>query len=231
MMDRYSIKATKYNNKINTQTLETNFYERLMNMAIKNHFADTIKEAFKLAAKIVGQSADAHDVIQDAATIALSHANAPEQTSDDFKLWFYRVVRNKAIDKVRANNRQQRRSAPVPTDRYKNADGDSNSASIENLGSCESTNPDIQLQAIELQTHIKDALASVSVAHREIVLLKDYHGFSYDEISVILDIAKGSVMSRLHRSRLALRTELTRRSTKQAPSSNKSDAEHNKGGN
>lgn len=202
-----------------------------MNMAIKNHFADTIKEAFKLAAKIVGQPADAHDVIQDAAAIALSHANAPAQTSDDFKLWFYRVVRNKAIDKVRADARQQKRSAPEVTHKYENADAESNSAGIENLGSCESTSPHSQLQAVELQTHIKDALAKVTVAHREIVLLKDYHGFSYDEISVILDIAKGSVMSRLHRARLALRAQLTQLSAHEQSYANKNDTKRNRGGN
>jgi len=46
------------------------------------------------------------------------------------------------------------------------------------------------------------------VQQREIVLLKDYHDFSYLQIAEILDIAPGSVMSRLHRSRNALKEAL-----------------------
>ena len=45
----------------------------------------------------------------------------------------------------------------------------------------------------------------ITIEQREIVLLKDFHGFNYSEIAEILDIPKGSVMSRLHRARLALR--------------------------
>ena len=46
------------------------------------------------------------------------------------------------------------------------------------------------------------------MGQREIILLKDFHGFAYGEIANILDIQKGTVMSRLHRARLALREHL-----------------------
>jgi len=45
---------------------------------------------------------------------------------------------------------------------------------------------------------------------REIIMLKDFHGFNYAQIAEILDIPKGSVMSRLHRARMALRTLLVK---------------------
>jgi RNA polymerase sigma-70 factor (ECF subfamily) len=57
-------------------------------------------------------------------------------------------------------------------------------------------------------TALNQALISISVQQREIVLLKDYHDFSYLQIAEILDIAPGSVMSRLHRSRNALKEAL-----------------------
>ncbi len=165
------------------------------------HFADTLKDAFKLATRIVSQPADAHDVIQDAATIALSHDSAPNQTSLDFKPWFYRIVRNKAIDKVRADARQQNRQP--------NQEMQQSVEPCLGLMASSTTEPQIQLLASEVQTHIDAALMSISLENREIVLLKDYHGFSYEEIASILDIPKGSVMSKLHRARVALRNKLT----------------------
>lgn len=167
-------------------------------------FADMLNDAFKLAAKIVSQPADAQDVIQDAAAIALSHDSAPSQTSLDFKPWFYRIVRNKAIDRVRADVRQDNRHGNHDSQQL-----------IENVGTESGVNtsstrePQAMLLASEVQAHIDTALMSVSVDNREIVLLKDYHGFSYEEIASILDVPKGSVMSKLHRARVALRTKLT----------------------
>lgn len=165
------------------------------------HFADMLKDAFRLATRIVSQPADAHDVIQDAAAIALSHDGAPNQTSLDFKPWFYRIVRNKAIDKVRADARQQNRQP--------NQEMQQSIEPCQGLMGSSTTEPLTQLLASEVQTHIDTAVMSISLENREIVLLKDYHGFSYEEIASILDIPKGSVMSKLHRARVALRNKLS----------------------
>lgn len=155
------------------------------------HLLDAIKDAFKLAVNIVREPADAHDVMQDAATIALSHHSAPEFNSSAFKPWFYRVVRNKAIDKTRY------------AAKHRHEEFDDQSVSSSTL-----ENPDVKLESLQLRQNIKEALAALSLEHREIVLLKDYHSFSYAEIAEILGIAKGSVMSRLHRARMALKAQL-----------------------
>lgn len=52
------------------------------------------------------------------------------------------------------------------------------------------------------------ALQKLPQAQREIVLLRDLEGFSYDEIALLLDCPAGTVMSRLHRARAQLRTLL-----------------------
>lgn len=162
------------------------------------HFANMVKDAFKLAAKIVNNAPDAHDVIQDAAAIAISHGSAPKFSDEAFKPWFYRVVRNKAIDKIRSTQRETKRQASGEND------------SIEYQASTHKTmqNPELQMVEFQQQNDLNSALAAISIEHRGIVLLKDYHDFSYAQIAEILDIAKGSVMSRLHRARMALRNEL-----------------------
>ena len=151
-----------------------------------------LNDAFKLAASIVHNSADAHDVIQDSAAIALSHRSAPTPSSEEFRPWFYKVVRNKSIDRARANQVKVKRQ------------NDDASAQIEETSS-DVDGPESKALAINRQQMITEALDSISVKQREIVMLKDFHDFSYAEIADILDIAKGSVMSRLHRARLALK--------------------------
>jgi len=144
--------------------------------------------AFALAYQMLGKREDAMDIIQDAATVAINHTSAPETNSNEFKPWFYKVVRNKSLDQLR---RQQRFIHE--------------SLEHQSLTADSASSPDIQLEQLQLKDSIHNALMCISIEQREIVLLKDYHSFNYEQIAEILDIPKGSVMSRLHRARLALR--------------------------
>lgn len=146
------------------------------------------QSAYAMAYQMLGKREDAMDIIQDAAAVALSHNSAPLSHSDEFKPWFFKVVRNRALDKLR---RQQRFFHESLTE-----DSTINDAKDE---------PQIQLEQLQLKQTIHKALMAITFEQREIVLLKDYHGFNYSQIAQILDIPKGSVMSRLHRARLSLR--------------------------
>jgi len=154
--------------------------------------ADITQGAFKLALQLVKQPAQAHDVLQDAATVALSHPTAPRPDSDRFKPWFYKVVRNKSIDSLRKLKREQGESIDEIED-------------IELVQHC----PVNILENSQTTQLIKTALESLPLKQREIIVLKDFHDFSYQEIAEVLEIPKGSVMSRLHRARCALKLKLT----------------------
>jgi len=149
------------------------------------------RSAYTLAYQLMGKQEDATDVLQDAAAVALSHATAPSRKSDEFKPWFFKVVRNKALDQLRKQQRFTHESL------------EQTSASL-----ISNDEPDRCLQTLRLKDSIHNALMKLETKHREIILLKDYHGFSYIEISQVLELPKGSVMSRLHRARLALRKVL-----------------------
>ncbi len=150
------------------------------------------RQAYALAYQLSGNREDAMDILQDAAVKALSHKKVPEQRSSEFKLWFFKVVRNRALDQRR---RQQRFVHE----------------SIEQASLYEETNnPDGHLEQLQLKKYIEAALMKLNYEQREIIMLKDFHGFNYAQIAEILDIPKGSVMSRLHRARMALRTLLVK---------------------
>lgn len=65
-------------------------------------------------------------------------------------------------------------------------------------------------EAIVTSTALKDALLRLSEEHREVVLLKEMEGMTYEEIGAVLAIPAGTVKSRLHHAFLALRKDLQR---------------------
>ena len=68
--------------------------------------------------------------------------------------------------------------------------------------------PDEAAARGELAQIIRRELDMLPAEQREIILLRDFHDLSYGEIADVLDLAPGTVMSRLHRARRALREQM-----------------------
>lgn len=62
----------------------------------------------------------------------------------------------------------------------------------------------------ELRVNIEEAMRKLSPELREVIVLRDIQGFSYNEIAEILQIPVGTVKSRIHAARLILRNEFTK---------------------
>ncbi len=151
-------------------------------------------KAFIFAKQMLGNVSDAEDLVQTSIVKALSHPNAPSG-GVDLQKWLYRVVRNAAIDKLREQARFQ----------------EEDSGTTE-----EAQSPEKQLEHNQLKKQLATALSLLPMAQREIILLRDYHQTSYHDIAEILVIPQGTVMSRLHRARLALREILLQVQNEQA---------------
>jgi len=139
--------------------------------------------AHALAIQIMGNSEDAADAVQDAITTVLERPGAYQADKGPLKPWFMRIVRNRCIDLIR-----RRRAAGESTDELPDP----------------APGPEKTLEAADRDRVLKLALASLEADKREIVVLRDYMDLSYGEIASVLDIAPGTVMSRLHRARVAL---------------------------
>jgi RNA polymerase sigma factor (sigma-70 family) len=61
----------------------------------------------------------------------------------------------------------------------------------------------------QLRLSLTEAIQKLSIEHREVIVLKDVQGYSYDEISEMLNIPLGTVKSRINAARLRLRNELS----------------------
>jgi RNA polymerase sigma-70 factor, ECF subfamily len=145
--------------------------------------------AMHLAIQITGCREEAKDVLQQAVMKSLEHKNAPKFKEEGFKAWFYRVVHNQSIDSLRRANKFK--------DNPEALEAASNGLTLDESFSQEQRKQKLHI-ALERVTH----------EHREIICLKDFHQCSYDEIAIILSIEKGTVMSRLHRARKALKQQL-----------------------
>jgi len=109
-----------------------------------------------------------------------------------FSTWLYRIASNLAIDWRRRENRYtvaHGEEAEKELSRIPSAQGDSFRAVARD----------------ELSRKVREALKELTPEHRQVILLREMEGLSYEEISDILNCPKGTVMSRLHYARSHLR--------------------------
>jgi len=118
-----------------------------------------------------------------------------------FRAWLFRIATNRAIDVVRA----RRRRSELPLE----------PADDEELAWAEPADPGPDQAELAGQKEalgvVEEALATVPAEQRAALLLRDVEGFSYEEIAHITASEVGTVKSRIHRGRLAVRNALVRR--------------------
>ncbi len=113
-----------------------------------------------------------------------------------FYTWLYRITVNKCIDFIR----KQKRKKEVDYDDEILRDGD-----VEGdehiLPSRLGIDPDKAYGRKELRANMLKALETLSEKHRTILVLREVEGLSYLEMAEVLDVSKGTVMSRLYHAR------------------------------
>lgn len=139
--------------------------------------------AHALALQILGNTDDAADAVQDALTTVLGKPEAYRPEKGPLKPWFLRLVRNRCIDLLRR--------------RKQTTDGVADLADV-------AEGPEAAAETADRDRILKLALAALTSDQRQLIVLRDYMDLSYAELARVLDIAPGTVMSRLHRARMAL---------------------------
>jgi RNA polymerase sigma-70 factor (ECF subfamily) len=154
---------------------------------------------YRHAARIVGPGPDAEDVVQDSYLSAWRSIRSFEGTS--FRAWLFRIVTNRALDRVRARKRRPELPLDPPDD--------------TDMVWAEPATPGPDLLEIasahEALVVVEEALRDVPAEQRAALLLRDVEGFAYDEIALMTNAEIGTVKSRIHRARLAVRNELISR--------------------
>jgi len=150
------------------------------------------QSAYVLAIQIVGNVDDAKDVVQQSYAKVMQQKSTPS-CNNELLPWFKRIVRNTAIDVVRSKAKWQKKDQQLKHHHELTKNEKPLCANIE---------------VSERKELLNLYLMKLNPEQRELIVLRDYHDFSYENIAKILDIPKGTVMSRLHRARMALRAQI-----------------------
>ena len=169
---------------------DSNAYEHLVKAYEKN--------VYNLALRMTGNSEDAYDMSQEA-FIKAYNSLQNFRGDNKFSVWLYRIVSNVCLDFLRSRNRKAAVSLSMEND-----DGEEVELDIAD----EASSPQLLLERSMTRDAVRRGLQSLPPDHREILLLREIQGLSYDEIAQALDLEVGTVKSRIFRARKKLCTFL-----------------------
>ena len=172
-----------------------NVYTKL----IERHY----NKAYQIAYGILRQHEDAEEVVQD--SFVKMHKVLNDFRGDSqFTTWMYRIVTNYAKNRYRWN---KRRGAKQNMSMHAPLDGNEDSKLVLDLPGKE-MNPQTGSAFNELEKGVYRHLQDISPLYREVLILRNLDGLSYEEIASILDCKIGTVKSRIARGRDELRKRL-----------------------
>jgi len=142
---------------------------------------------------VVGSREDARDLVQDAFVQAFLRLES-FQGASAFYTWLYRIALNLSLS-------WKRKQRPIQSvDQVREVSG---SEPID-----QGARPEQNLDQDERAGQVRRALAQLSDEHRQVLVLREMEGASYETIAAMLELPIGTVRSRLHRARLELRDQL-----------------------
>jgi RNA polymerase sigma factor (sigma-70 family) len=154
----------------------------------ENQMLPLMSEAYNLARWMMKNEPDARDAVQDAYLKAFRYFESFH--GDSGRAWLLRIVRNVCYDALRARDSQR------------------NVISLDEQTAAEvpDSKPGPNVLAIQNSTklRVREALEALPLEFKTVIILREFDGFSYKEISEIMGVPVGTVMSRLSRARQQL---------------------------
>ena len=158
-------------------------------MAFERYVKANMKRAYYSAFGIIGS----HDAAMDLSQTAFIKAYRNFKSFDDTKkffTWYYTILRNLCLNFIRDS-------------KSKNTIAFDDQIEWRN-----NTNPADNIELEELKKNLWESIRQLEFEDREVIILKEFEGFTYKEISETLDIPVGTVMSRLYYARKKLAKKL-----------------------
>ena len=187
---------------------DTDLIERLKagdEEALEAIFNRYSAKLYNVAQKILGDVADAEEVIQDVFWTAFRKAKSFRGTAQ-FSTWLYRLTINAALGRIRRSKKKKNKE--VEYEEYLPKFQQDGHHLVRPVVDWSDT-LDEKYAKEELQQLLKNALDQLKAVDKSVVVLSDLEGMSDKEIAAMLGLTVSAVKTRLHRARLFLRGKLT----------------------
>ena len=149
------------------------------------------KAVYAIAQRMTGNAEDAADMTQETFIKAYNSLSSFRGDSK-FSVWLYRIANNVCLDFLRSKNRRPTVSLSTEDD-----DGEETQLDIAD----ESQSPELLLESSLTRDAVRRGLDSLPPDYKQILLLREIQGLSYEEIAAALGIESGTVKSRIFRAR------------------------------
>ena len=143
---------------------------------------------YRLAYSLIGNAADAEDVLQDTFVGAFRGLGGFEARAS-VKTWLTRIL----LTQIARWRRERKRHPVEPIGENQPAGASKSGAAID---------------GVDQRIDVHAALLQLTPEHREILVLREFEHLGYEQIAQVLGVPRGTVESRLHRARLELRGKL-----------------------
>ena len=154
---------------------------------------------YALAYRVLGREEDARDVCQEAFLRAFRGLKGFKGQAK-FSSWLYRITLNLCHDWMRHARRARWMQASEGVDPFEHAAADTTAESIE----------DVVIRR-DLGRAVSKAMSALSVEQRTAIILKEYHGLTFQEIADLLDCPQSTIKTRLYQGLTVLRRHLEHR--------------------
>ena len=168
--------------------------------SLVRHFEGMV---YAFALQSLRRREDAEDATQEV-FLKLWRSLATWRDEASVKTYIMRIARNTVIDMIRLRNSH-------PTDSLTVEDGDGDESQLDIADTDVSSNPTADFARREQIKEVRRAIDELPPDHREIIILRDINGLSYDEIAEATGLYPGTVKSRLSRARNNLKEILKTR--------------------
>ncbi|MFD9628529.1 RNA polymerase sigma factor SigW [Peribacillus muralis] len=155
-------------------------------------------KVFQICFRILGNRQEAEDLAQEAFVRAFVNIRS-FNIDMKFSTWLYRIATNLCIDRLRKKKPDYYLDAEVA-----GTDG----LNMYSQLASNMAKPEVEAESLELQETIQAEIMKLPEKYRSVIVLKYIEELSLKEISEILDLPVGTVKTRIHRGREALRKQL-----------------------
>jgi len=178
-----------------TQDNNTKLYDRIF----EEEFLPQIDALYTFAYHLTYNEDDANDLVQETYLKAFRFIDKYNEGTNA-KAWLFKILKNAFINQYRRKSKQPTQVDYEDITSYQDVEEDTNLPGYADLRE--------EMFQSMIGDEVTNAINALPVDFRVVILLCDIEGFTYEEISKILDIPIGTVRSRLHRARNMLKDKL-----------------------